>query len=257
MPLNSKINLTSGKEFIGEFLIDFDMQSTNFINMLNRHIVRGIEIMQIDTYWVRCMKSFLTEECRTPIPCSAKYIEAIVIDVGNFPYFLDLTNNGLRLIRRDNINGLSEPYGYVDGAYLDFRTFDGRGFFLYKSLPINKEGYIGIPDDPFVKEALLYFLIGKLALSGYKHKVITRKEADEKWDKLYPQARNSVNFPTVHDIEAYTENNIHPLFNNPLKINDGNDLSNLIPNINIEFAYPSLWADLVKEVSETWDTQEF
>tara|TARA_R110000772_G_C13307950_1_gene439564 strand:+ start:6683 stop:7456 length:774 start_codon:yes stop_codon:yes gene_type:complete len=257
MSENAKINLTSAEELIGEFLLDFDIQASNFIGTLNRHIVRGIELMNIETYFTRQVKSFQTEECRTPIPCESKYIEVIAIDRGGQPCFLDLTNSGLSLLGRHHIDGASETYGYVDGAYINFKTFEGRGFFLYKSIPLNSRGFAMIPDDALVKEALLFFIVAKLALSGYKHKVVGRDEAESKWAYLHPQARNSVNFPSVHDIEAYTENNINPLFNNPLKIGGSSDLGQLIPNINIEFAYPGLYDDLVKQVSETWDTQTF
>ena len=214
MGFNHKIHSVSSKELIGEFLMDYDMQQSSFIGLLNRHIVRGIEIMRIDTYYTQCVKAFKTYNNRTPIPCNSKYIEAIVIDKGGNATFLDLTHHGFRLLSKDNLQGESELYGYADGGYANFKDFEGRGFFLYKSLPIDEEGYVRIPDDPFVKEALLNLLVAKLALSGYKHKVISRQEAEAKWGILYPQARNSVNFPSIEDMEEYTESNTNPLFNN-------------------------------------------
>ena len=240
MSVNSHKNLVSSEELIGEFLIDFNMVSTDFIGRLNRHITRGIELMQIDTFYTRCIKAFTAEENRTPIPCGAKHIEAIVLSSATGgSLFLDISNNALRLINSEHSDGLSEVYGYVDDGYLKLKDFEGKGFFLYKGLPKTSKGFLKIPDDAFVKEALLFFLIAKLALSGYKHKVVTREEAEVRWAELYPQARNSVNFPTVDDIEQYTIMNTSPLYNNIFRLGSGEDLSNILPNISLLDNYPN------------------
>lgn len=246
MSLNTKINLISSKTLIGEFLLDFDIQLTNYLSSLNRHIVRGIEMMEIDTFYRRCVEVCDTEEGRVFLPCTSKYIEVIILNGTSCPHFLDLTNNGLRLL-----NGVqsSKLYGYVEGQYLNLNTYEGKVVVLYKSLPKDKEGYVMIPDDPWVKDALLYFLIFKMGLSGFKHKVISRQEAEEKWRNLYPRARNSVNFPSVHDIERYTSWNTEMLFNNIDRIETYESLSNVLPSIYSEGVTD--FASFVNKLKET------
>lgn len=240
MSFNRKIHVISSKELIGEFLIDFDMQQTSFIGLLNRHIVRAIELMRIDVYYTQTVCAFTTEECRTPVPCNSKYIQTVVLDAGdNCPIFLDLTNHGLRLLNSDNLAGQTETYGYADGGYINFKDFDGRGLILYRSLPKDKEDYVLIPNDPFLKEAVLMFLIAKLGLSGYVHKVVSREEAEAKWANLHPQARNSVNFPSIEDMEVYTNRNTNPLFNNIRRIDTKDGSFDAIPNISLLDAYPN------------------
>ena len=241
MSVNSQINLISSEVLIGEFLQDYDMTSTDFISRLNRHIVRAIELMNIDTYFKRCVRAFITEECRTIIPCSAKYIEAVVLNAGGAPRFLDLTNNQLRLLSKDNLNGKSEVYGYVEGSYLNFKSFDGQGFVVYKGLPTTNKGYVQVPDDGLVIEAIMNFIVFKLSLSGYKHKEVSRKEARQEWERLYPMARNSVNFPTPHDIERYTIMTTSPLKGDVDRVETlGLEDFGGLPNISIADAYPSL-----------------
>lgn len=213
MSFNSKINLVSAKEFIGEFLLDFDINSSNYIASLNRHIIRGIELMDIDVFYRRCLKVSLIESGKVVLPCNSKFVEQVILGVGSCPYILDMKDNGLQLVSGQDSIGTSN-IGYAEGRVLNLKRETGLVGIVFKSLPMNKEGYVEIPDDAWLKEALLYFLIYKMSLSGYKHKVISRQEAESKWDRMYPRARNSVTFPTVADIDRYTENVTSPLFNN-------------------------------------------
>ncbi len=232
MSINAKINLTSAKDFIGEFLLDFDIQNTNYISSLNRHITRGIELTEIDIYYRKCLKVINTEETRALIPCNSKLLEYVILDVNSCPYIFDLKNNGLNLINASEESNKTRLYGYVEGRYLNLNDYKGKVGLIYKSLPIDKEGYILFPDDSWLKEALLYFLIYKMSLSGFRHPVISRQEAEQKWNVMYPRARNSVNFPTVEDIRRYTENVTSPLFNNIDRQEYGNS-NNIDPVTNI------------------------
>ena len=208
---NNKINLISAEELIGEFLLDFDIQVTNYIPSLNRHIVRGIELMDIDTYFRRCSAKITIEENRGVLPCGMKYIEAIFFADNGYPYLADIGYNDLTLVAEmpSHIKRYSDVY--VEEGYITFNNFEGEVFVVYKGLPINGKGYVLFPDDAWLKEALYYFIIYKMSLSGFKHKIISREEAYQQWNMLYPRARNSVNFPSVQEMQSFTE-----MWNNPL-----------------------------------------
>lgn len=212
MSINSKYNLSSAKELIGEFLFDFDIQNSQIISSINRHIARGIELCNIDTYYKRCKSKIDIQENRGILPCNGKYIELIFLDMGGRPYVVNLSNNNLSLLNSFNRDFDLYSEAYIENNVLTLGGYEGSAYVIYKALPQDSEGYVQFPDDPYLKEALLYFIIHKLGLSGFKHKVISRQEAEQKWNQLYPQARNSVNFPTVHDMQRFTEH-----WNNPLK----------------------------------------
>lgn len=209
---NNKINLISAEELIGEFLLDFDIQNTNYLSSLNRHIVRAIGLMDIDTYYKRCTKKIKIEENRGVLPCGIKYIEAIFFNSNGYPYIADVGYNDLSLVSEmpKNIRRYSDVY--IEEGYLTFKDFEGEVVVVYKTLPLNSKGYVLFPDDDWLKEALLYFIIYKMSLSGFKHKTVSREEAYEQWNMLYPRARNSVNFPSVQEMQKFTE-----MWNNPLK----------------------------------------
>lgn len=208
-----QINLVSAEELIGEFLFDFDVRPANYMSSLNRHIIRGIEIMNIDTYFKRCTKIVEVQDGSIKLPCNAKYLELVVIEGCGNVQVLDLSQNNLALVGQlpNNINSYSEAYAEDEHIHTGLNG-DGRALIIYRTLPKNGKGYVMLPDDALLKEALGMFLIAKLALSGYKHKVVSREEAEQKWAYLYPKARNSVNFPSVHDMQQFTN-----MWNNPLK----------------------------------------
>lgn len=209
---SSSVNLTNSKELIGEFLFDYNITNSHYNNMLNRHIIRAIELMDIDTYFVRCIKKEIIEDGVALLPCNSKYIEVALFNTRNGYIPIDIENSNWNIIRElKNVQSTQPLQGYAEGAYLKTIAEKGEVIFIYRSLPKDKEGYILIPDDAWLKEAILNFLIAKMALSGFKHPVIKREEAEAKWEKLYPRARNSVTFPTVSEIQRYTEMTTNPL----------------------------------------------
>lgn len=210
--MNSKMNLISAEVLIGEFLQDYNMNSSDFISRLNRHIVRGIELMDIDTYFKRCVTKITIEEERGVLPCNIKYLEAMFLNIGTTPHRIDYSNNDLT-----ELDFITEDIPVYSDAYIQenivtIRAYEGECWVVYRGLPIDKKGYVLMPDDAWLMEALKMFLVLQLGYSGYKHKVIGIDTADVKWNDLYPRARNSVNFPTIQEMQNYTE-----MWNNPLK----------------------------------------
>jgi len=210
--MNSKINLVSSEALIGEFLQDYNMNSTDFISRLNRHVVRAIELMDIDTYFKRCYTKISIEENRGILPCEMKYVEGIFIEIGSIPYRVDISNNDLTNLEfmPSDMSVFSDAY--VEDGIITIKDYIGDAHVVYRGLPTNAKGYVLLPDDAWVMEAVNYFIIYKLGCGGYKHKVFSIGDADAKWNALYPRARNSVNFPTIGEMQNFTES-----WNNPLK----------------------------------------
>jgi len=209
---NNKISLVSAESLIGEFLQDYNMNSSDFISRLNRHIVRGIELMDIDTYFNRCYATITIEEGRGVLPCEMKYLEAIFISLGDTPHRIDYSNNDLTALdfMEEDMQIFSDAY--IQEGILTIKDYEGDAYVVYRGLPINEKGYVLMPDDAWLMEALGFFLIYKLGISGYKHKVFNIADAEQRWNALYPRARNSVNFPTVQEMQNFTE-----MWSNPLK----------------------------------------
>lgn len=250
MSTNSRLNLISAKSLIGEFIFDFDIQNSDFINRLNRFISRGVELMDIDTYFKRCSKEIEAINNSAYLPCNAKYLELVIVNHNGNAYPIDIGNDfGAMNPLQTPTNGFIT--GYVEDNYIHFNEYAGKVLVVYRGIPVDKEGYCMLPDDSWLQEALLYFLIAKLSLSGFRHKVISREEAEAKWERLYPRARNSVNFPTVEEVGIFADMWTNPLFHNLHRLNI-TDYGSSNPNIGLRDAYPSNFNKLIKyeEVSD-------
>ena len=79
-----------------------------------------------------------------------------------------------------------------------------------------------IPDNPFVFEALMFYIIYRLALKGIEHPIIKFDVAQQQWERLYPRAANDVNWMTPSEYTEFTS-----FWNSPYM---GNMVNNLYIN---------------------------
>ena len=207
-----KQKLVSSKGLIGELFSDFNIQGTDWVTKVNRHIARAMELMRIDGYFVRFFKEGTVVDYKYILPCDRKYLIGIACRQGEVVGRLPLKNN-LYLGKTFSDLPIHDLQAGIDGNFLITGFESGKIGVLYYGLPLDSDEMPMIIDNPFVLEALPFFIIMKLGYSGYVHPVITRAEAEEKWRTLSMQARNDANYPSIEEVQSYTEMNTNPYYN--------------------------------------------
>lgn len=91
-------------------------------------------------------------------------------------------------------------------------TFEsGKVLYAYYRPPLDEDGFPLVPDFGLTIEALNYWVIYKMSLGGFKHKVISFDKAYQMWMQLYPQARNRVNYPSLEEMQSFTRMQTNPI----------------------------------------------
>lgn len=204
--------LISSKSIIAEMYSDFNITNDDWVNKAQRHMSRALGIMKIDGYYERAFHVATVADFKAPLPCDEKYILVVLSNAGGRITRLPLTRDLAFGADFSQIATANIYKGSINFNNLQTNFKDGTIMYIYYRVPKDINGYLLIPDNEDVMEALPYFLIYKMSLSGYKHPVINMDKADAKWRELYPRARNSMNYPSVEEMHRFTKMNTNPLF---------------------------------------------
>jgi len=202
--------LVSSKRLIAELIADYNIQGTDWLTSIHRHISRGMELMRLDGYFIRKAVKANVVNLSAKLPCDNKYLIGAVILTDNGMYRIPLKCNFAltgflaKLAVHPNIQARTE------GEYLITNVDNITIGFIYYGLPLDEEENPMIIDNAFVLEALPYFIIEKLSLSGYVHPVISREEAKAEWKEKSRIATHDVNFPSLEEMESFTQANTNP-----------------------------------------------
>jgi len=204
--------LVSSKQLIAELYQDFNISNDDWVNKAQRHITRGIELMGVDGYFERAYLVQDVVEYQAPLPCDSKNILAILTNVNGTVHRLPLTKS---LALGMDFSGISDHSIYQGGINHDMlRTNfqEGKVLYIYNRIPKDTEGDLLIPDNAWLLEAIPFFVIYKMSLTGYKHPVVSYQMAKDEWRALYPRAKNNLNFPSVEEMHRYTKMVNNPVF---------------------------------------------
>lgn len=204
--------LISSKTIIGELYSDFNITNDDWTGKAQRHMARALGLMKIDGYYEIGFHMENVAEFNAPLPCDTKYILAVLSNASGTITRLPLTRSLPLGANFSNIAYHNTFKGRINFNTLRTNFETGTVMYIYYRIPKGEDGGLLIPDNDDVLEALPYYLIYKMSLSGYKHPVIDINTADAKWRELYPRARNSMNYPSVEEIHQFTKINTCPLF---------------------------------------------
>lgn len=202
--------LISSKKVIAEMFTDFSIINPDFIGKAYRFIEKAICLLEIDSYFSKRVRKLELVDGRVEIPCDLKHLVTILTSI-NPPCRLPLTNTFTADKAFKDVPLHTTNKGTVEDNFLKTNYQEGTVYCLYLGIPKDDEGYPLLPDNEFVLEAIPFYIIQRLGYSGYVHPVISRQEAEEKWRVLSPRARNSVNFPSIEDMQRLIELNSNPL----------------------------------------------
>lgn len=206
----SNLKLVSSSRLIGELFSDFNIQGTDWLPKAQRHIARAVELMELSGYFKQAISVTTVTDYIAPLPCNMKYLLAVVTISGQNVCILPIRNNiyiGKQFSSYKIASGL---VGTINEDTLRTSFETGKVGFIYHTPPLDSSGNPMIPDNAFVMEALPFYVITRLGYSGYLHPVISREEAESKWREFSVRANHVVNFPTIEEMDSFTD-----MMNNP------------------------------------------
>jgi hypothetical protein len=118
-----------------------------------------------------------------------------------------LTHSGMHAnIHREGFfpDSPDETFQVSDGfIYTSFR--EGKIAITYYAFPCDPDGFPFVPDNQSFREALMWFVVMKLMLSGWAHSnpEITYGFAEARWLKYCTQARNRAQMPDLQRMEQF------------------------------------------------------
>lgn len=241
-----ELKLISSNAIIAELYQDFNLAGSEWVHKAKRWVARGIEIMELSGYFERATLWDTVEEYSVMLPCDMRVLCVVLIEgisdtadnsislpVATTPaanstdqygnkievdYSLVSTLFRLPLTQSlaigkpfENVRQANYARGYINNGRLHTNFETGKVMFVYFRPPLDEEGFPMIPDFGLTIEALNYWIIYKMSIGGFSHPVISYDKAYAKWMELYPQARNKVNYPTLEEMQSFTE-----MMNNPI-----------------------------------------
>lgn len=207
------INYISIKQSIGRFLKECGLDDTSYVEDIPQWVEDAINIIGIPNYYTYRYKLQEVSNSRCPLPCDIENLFGVYIATSLTK--AENTNSLRRLFIRNSplfgkgigyeTNNGASSYGSINGNYLHTSFDKGLVYFVYKGIPLDCDGFPLVPKDGKLNEALQYYFIYRMSLSGFKHPVVSYIMALQMWEKLYPAAGNSINWMDLQEYQEFTE----------------------------------------------------
>ena len=212
------INYISIKATIGRFIKEFGLESTAYTEDMPEWVEDAVEVIGIPNYYVTRYYLGKVNSYRCKLPCDILNLFGIYVtdtlsttDKPETLKRLFLRNSPLFGNKGGYMTTEGASYGSISGGYLQTSFETGQVYMIYKGIPVDSEGFPLVPKDAKFAEALRYYFIYRMSLSGYKHPVIDFKTAYQMWEKLYPAAGNSINWMDLQEYQEFTEMWTNPI----------------------------------------------
>jgi hypothetical protein len=121
------------------------------------------------------------------------------------PYSNDLTIfSGAHNTAKASIRANTEGFSYISGGIVTHLP-SGTIRIHYDAFPVDDEGFPMVPDDINYLEAIQWWLMRSIILSGTPHPSINFQMADQLWTRYCTKAQNA-GFPDVPRMDAFKDN---------------------------------------------------
>lgn len=196
------IKKVSSKRVVETVIRDFGIVSQDWIYDANEWVGNGL--LEIGTNPIYSPTKITTkvDNYKVRLPCSAELFKAVYQGECRLPHLRDTNKTSKTGIWYSN-----------EGSFLHF-PFTGKEITLfYLGFEIDEEGYICIPDNVFVIEALAWKVMSHLLRRGMLHPTIDYKTADAEWKDRRDRASNHLMTPTPDEYDAIMTNYISTIPN--------------------------------------------
>jgi len=125
------------------------------------------------------------------LPCDLETIERVEYKGYRMCYNFDISINGLSSDDYKWGKYPSEYYYYLN--YGNFKTSleEGEIKLFYRSFNVDPDGFVIIPDEPNYRDAILFYVLGRLLLEGYNPKLanLTFEYCEQKHEQYASKAK--------------------------------------------------------------------
>lgn len=205
------VKLITSARFIGETIDDLDLSTSDYIDRFYSWIEYGLGIMGLSKYYTLQSKVVEIDNFKGMLPCDAKFVHSVWTQGSNGyqnggSYGMGYVSASTSpLVGRDFKDyPVSNRLITIDGYHVHSDVKKTKVLIIYRGIPRDCDGYPMVPDNPFVFEALMYYIVFRLAMRGVAHPVISFEMAKQLWEQMYPRAANDVNWMDHSEYEEFT-----------------------------------------------------
>ena len=198
------MQLKSSKQIIGSLITDINLDISDIEHRLFEWIDMALDIMAITKHHILVRDIIEIKNNRGTLPCGMDNLHSIWGrgKCGGLQY-INITGSPL-VLERSDLYCMEGTLGSIEGNTLITSFKKGRVLVIHKSAPKDCDGYPMIPKSAKLEEALMYYIIYRLALKGYKHSVISFETAYQQWNNLYVGAASDVEWFTLPELEEFS-----------------------------------------------------
>lgn len=216
--------VTSSDRVIARVFRDFKPNNSAWVKDAIEWIGEGLEIIGSYAQYERkpiCVKII---DYKGKLPCELESIEGVEYDGHRLPYS-SATNSVANCCA--NLPVHSTEYCSFNPNYIQTSFPTGEVIIYAQVLPTDNKGFPMIPDDALTIIALSWKVMAALCLRGLTHPVINFEKAEAMWEKFYPQAQNSDNFPDIENYEQFKRRWVNVALNINVQDEMFNDFINI------------------------------
>lgn len=228
----ANISFESSKRVIAKVYRDYGITTSGWETNAIEWIAEVIDALGNYCIFEPKSKYLTVNDFRAVIPCDVYSIEAIEYNGAHLPYGLstvpsdrstvsvsasgEIISTSAVLFRTDVDGSLSDQStGYFDQVRTTLNSADlhGESYTVkpgyivptfqsgvikihYLGFPTDDDGYPMVPVNIFAKEAMSWYILSRLLLSGTKHPIISFPYAQDQYQKYFLIAQNDLAMPT-------------------------------------------------------------
>lgn len=196
--------LKSSKEVIAKFISDIDIDIADIEHRLFEWIDDALDIMDITKHYILKREVLEVENHKATLPCGLEFLHSIwsKSDCGELAY-INITGSPFVHLR-SHAYPMNGVIGSIENNELTTSFRRGKILIIYKAKPVDCDGYPMIPKSAKLDDALMYYILYRLALKGIPHPVVSFEMAYQQWTNLYVGAANDVEWFTLPELEEFS-----------------------------------------------------
>lgn len=105
----------------------------------------------------------------------------------------------------NTVRGNNEYYTLAGDSYLNTSFESGQVLLKYWAYATDDKGFPLVPDSVYYKEAIMWYVLKKMILRGYKHPEFNYDKANFYWKKACAAAANDAAYPTPDKMENFVK----------------------------------------------------
>lgn len=172
---------------------DYGIETEDYVHRYPDWISDALDIIDIKGLKLNQISKLSRKGNTITLPCDKGDLDSLLIKDNCNVSYLKITNfkppcscfNG-------SFNNQYSAY-FTDYNRLE-SNYEGDIYAAYITRKQDVYGNPMIPDNAEVKQAIGYYILYKMCMTGYEHKTINFQSAYQLWEKHYPRASNDINW---------------------------------------------------------------